>query len=159
MVTKEEMESMNFTHEMELMPRKGIMQVSKKEMGDFDRQIADLRLDIARIIDEYAQEHNIKPKYEGMEERTHLSAAQIKQLINGRANVTRTSLYKLAVGLKMTVEEANEKLFKKFNGELRSICREDFICIKALEDGDDVSSFIREYNTYTKGNKLKDPLA
>ena len=159
MVTKEEMESMNFTHEMELMPRKGMMQVSKKEMGDFDRQIADLRLDIARIIDEYAQEHNIKPKYEGMEERTHLLAAQIKQLINGRANVTHTSLYKLAVGLKMTVEEANEKLFKKFNGELRSICREDFICIKALEDGDDVSSFIREYNTYTKGNKLKDPLA
>ena len=36
MVTKEEMESMNFTHEMELMPRKGIMQVSEKEMIKFD---------------------------------------------------------------------------------------------------------------------------
>ena len=159
MVTKEEMESMNFPYEMELMPRKGIMQVSTDEMAHFDEQIADLRLDIARIIDDYAQEHNIKPKYDGIEELTHLSAAQIKQLINGRANVTRTSLYKLAVGLKMTVEEANEKLFKKFGVELRAECREDYICIKALEHEDDVSSFIREYNTYTKGNKLKDPLA
>lgn len=158
MVIQEEIEKRVFSKDMQLTPGKGSAQVSMSKIKEFDERLFDLRIDIGDVIDAYAKKHNIKPKYDGIEELTHISTSQIKQMINGRTNITRTSLYKLVVGLKMTVEEAN-KLFGKFSNELTEDCLEDYICIRALKDGDDITHFINEYNQYTKGNKLKDPLA
>ena len=158
MVTQEEINNRVFTQEMQMTPRKGCAQVTMSEMQQFDERLADLRIYIGDIINAYAKEHNIKPKYDGIEELTHISVSQIKQMINGRTNITRTSLYKLVVGLEMSLEEAN-KLFRMFDHELSENCREDFICIKALKDKDKITDFINEYNQYSKGNKLKDPLA
>ena len=147
-----------FPYQMQDVPGKAYAQVTEKEMRFFDDEIEDLRLDIADVIDDYAREHNLKPKYDGIEEKTHLSVSTIKQMINGNMMVTRTNLYKLVVGLKMDLEDAN-KLFRKLNGELRKDCREDFICIKALDGKDDIVDFISQYNQYTTGIKLKDPIA
>lgn len=158
MVTYEEMQNKEFPVEMRMTFGKGSAQVSGAEMGIFDERLSMLRIAIADVVDDYAREHNIKPKYDGLEELTHISSSQIKQMINGRTNITRTSLYKLVVGLHMTVDQANE-LFGQFTGELTEKSRDDFICIKALEDRDDIVEFITQYNKYTKGNKLKDPLA
>ena len=158
MVSHEGIKNRVFSLEMQPTLSKGSAQVTMSKIQEFDERLVNLRIYIGDVIDAYAKEHNIKPKYDGIEELTHLSVSQIKQMINGRTNITRTSLYKLVVGLKMSLEEAN-KLFRMFNGELTEDCLEDYICIRALEDGDDMTDFITEYNQYTKGNKLKDPLA
>ena len=155
MVTPEEIKSKTFSAPMPEM-QKGYKQVSSAEMASFNDDYDELKMDIGDVIDKYVKEHNIKPKYEGLEELTHLTATTIKHAISGRDRVTRTMLYKLTVGFKMPLAEANE-LFRKCGGTLKQDCLEDYICIRALEDEDSVVQFIEDYNHYTSGAQLKDP--
>ena len=159
MVTQEEMQSRSFkTRLSELMNNKGNYQVSASEMEHFLEEYDELALDMSDMIEDYVAEHHLRPKYEKLEELTHLSATTIKHSINGKDRITRTTLYKLSVGLGLSVSRANE-LFRKCGGALREDCLEDYICIRALKDGDDVARFIVDYNRYTQGARLKDHLA
>ncbi len=155
MVTPEEMQAKVFTRPMPEV-QKGYKQVTAAEMASFIDDYGELAMDIGDVIDRYVKEHNVKPKYEGLEDATHLTASTIKNAVSGRDRVTRTMLYKLTVGLKMKLEEANA-LFRKCGGILKEDCLEDYICIRALEDGDSVVQFIEDYNHYTSGTQLKDP--
>ena len=128
--------------------------MSDAQMAPYLEDYADLALEISDIIEDYVEEHQLKPKYEKLEELTQLSSTTIKHTIKGRDRVTRTTLYKLCVGLGMSLDAAN-KLFRKCGGVLKEDCLEDFICIRAIEDGDDIDRFIDDYNHYTQGGWLK----
>ena len=52
----------------------------------------------------------------------------------------------------MSIEEANE-YFTLCGGPLNPQAREDFICIRALEDGDGIELFIQQFEEFT-GNKI-----
>jgi len=87
--------------------------------------------------------------YEKLAEACELSVATLKRTVAGGIKVTRTFLYKLAVGTKMSLEEANE-YFALCGGVLREDDLEDYICMKALEDGDSIELYVSQYKEYTK---------
>ena len=66
--------------------------------------------------------------------------------------MTRTFLYKFTVGLKLTVDEAN-KFFDLCGGPLYEKCFADYICLRALEDKDDIEVFIKQFELHT-GRKI-----
>ena len=159
MVTKEEMQSHDFKIQLsDLTKQNGKYQVSAAEMLHFSEDYDELALDLSDMIEEYVEAHRLKPKYEKLEELTHLSVTTIKHSISGQDRITRTTLYKFTVGLGLSLDKANE-LFEKCGGVLKEDCLEDYVCIRALEDGDDVAQFIKDYNQYTQGARLKDHLA
>lgn len=48
----------------------------------------------------------------------------------------------------MKLDEANQ-FFILCGGRLNDNCKEDYICQKALEDGDDIITFIEQYEHFT----------
>lgn len=87
--------------------------------------------------------------YDELEEICHISVTTMKKSINGTQKITRTFLYKFTVGLGMGIDEANE-FFMLCGGKLNDDCREDYICRKALDDRDDIFTFIEQYEYFTK---------
>lgn len=71
----------------------------------------------------------------------------IRKTIVGTTKCTRHFLYKFCLGLRMTVEEANE-YFEMCGGPLYEKCMEDYIFIKALEQGDSVEKFVEEFKKH-----------
>ncbi|SEK22562.1 hypothetical protein SAMN02910353_00211 [Ruminococcus sp. YRD2003] len=92
------------------------------------------------------------PGYGLIEEMCLISETSLKKTINGSIRVTRTFLYKFAIGLHMSLEEAN-KLFELCGGPLRKTDVADYICINYLETNDDIHKFCEQYEKYT-GKKL-----
>ena len=158
MVTEKEMAERVFVKPKEMQGTSSY--VTAGEMKRFE-QNKDLNNEVYKVINEFAKNNNIKPKYEGLEEICQLSETTLKKSVAGTIKITRPFLYKLTVGLHMSLEEAN-KLFAKCGGILRDDCVEDYICMRALEHGDDIMKFIDQFNEYTQKldkhqtvNKLK----
>ena len=158
MVTEKEMAERNFT--VTSIDRKASYHVTADEMRRFavNAKLNDL---VYNKIDAYVKAHNIKPKYAGLEDRCQLSESAIKKSCSGAIRITRLFLYKLTVGLKMDVNEANE-LFALCGGVLNEDFHEDYVCYKALKDKDDIMHFIDQFNHYAReydplqeGDKLK----
>lgn len=158
MVTKEEMKKFGTTN---VSKEPGAsFHVTAEEMRRFAVN-AELNNRVYNIITEYTKKHNIKPKYEGIEDRCQLSASTLKKSCAGTIRITRLFLYKLTVGLQIDLNEANE-LFALCGGPLNEHSPEDYICIKALIDKDDINHFIDQFNEFVKeydhlqeGDKLK----
>ena len=113
-----------------------------------------LKEKVAEVIDDYVYENNLKPKYERLSELLQMNEKTIKQCLarGGTSNrITRPFLYKLVVGLKLSLEQANELFSISGGGVLKSDCIEDLVCINAIRDKDDIKEFIKEYNKYTRG--------
>ena len=146
MVTKEELASKKFINYAEF--KRASYQVTAAEMRRFEAN-KTLNDKVYKKITDYTKKNNIKPKYEGLEEICQLSSTSLKKSCAGTQKITRYFLYKLTVGLHMSVEEANE-LFKLCGGVLAEDNIEDFICYKALLDGDDINRFIDEFNSVIK---------
>lgn len=146
MVTKEEMERFNFTDIQT--ERKASYHVTAEEMKRFKIN-AQLNNRVYDKITAYTKENNIKPKYEGLEERCQLTASALKKSCAGKIKITRNFLYKLTVGLKMSLDEANE-LFAICGGPLNEHSPEDYVCINALRDKDDIYHFIDQLNEYSR---------
>ena len=145
MVTLEELRNKNFT------PTKNedaSFRVTAADMKRFQSN-NELPLKLYNAIAEYARLHNIKPKYAGMEELCQISETSLKKSCAGTQKITRQFLYKFTVGLKMSVEAAND-FFILCGGVLREDDLEDFICMKALTDGDDILFFINQFNEFVK---------
>ncbi|MCR5402221.1 MAG: hypothetical protein K6E91_00155, partial [Butyrivibrio sp.] len=127
MVTVEEIKKRTFNTKLsDITSKNREYQVSDAQMAPYLEDYADLALEISDIIEDYVEKHQLKPKYEKLEELTQLSSTTIKHTIKRRDRVTRTTLYKLCVGLRMSLDEANE-LFRKCGGVLKEDCLEDFI--------------------------------
>ena len=158
MVTEKEMAERVFVKPKEMQGTSSY--VTAGEMKRFE-QNKELNNDVYEVINNFAKKNNIKPKYEGLEDICQLSETTLKKSVAGTIKITRPFLYKLTVGLHMSLEEAN-KLFAKCGGILRDDCVEDYICMRALEHGDDIMKFIDQFNEFTQRldkhqtvNKLK----
>lgn len=129
-------------------------QVTLHDIRPFNEQRTELADKIAERKKLYAEEHHLKATiaYDFLEGDCHISVDTLKKSINGTLKITRTFLYKFAVGLRMSIEEANE-YFTLCGGPLNPQVREDFICLRAIEDGDSIELFIQQFEEFT-GNKI-----
>ena len=130
--------------------------VTAEEMRRFEKN-KELPLMVYKKINNFVKENNIKPKYEGLEEICQISATSLKKSVAGTQKITRHFLYKFTVGLHMNLDEANG-FFDLCGGALREEDFEDYICMRALTDGDDIEDFIDEFNSYAnKFDPLRNP--
>ena len=87
--------------------------------------------------------------YEQLAEECQVSASSIKNMISGRQKITREFIYRMAVGLKMSISEANE-YFALCGGVLNEDCLIDYICIKALKDHDSIGLFCEQAKKFAE---------
>jgi hypothetical protein len=74
-----------------------------------------------------------------------------KKYIGLKRQITRVALAKFAVGLRLSLDDAN-KLFRLQGGELNETNDFDYIIIHALMDKDDIQDFQDEVKQYTRVN-------
>ena len=150
MIREETINSINFIMNEFDMEKKSL-RVTANEMNSYSDNTKKLALCIGKMKLQYESEHKINSMaaYAEIEEKCQINTSTLKSTINGKIKPTRNFLYKFAVGLQLSVEKANE-LFKLCDGWLREDCKTDYITIRALEDHDDIYTFIEDFETYTK---------
>lgn len=148
MLTKEEYEQV-LERQIKKEDQKVALQVSSVELKRFENSTKLPSMISDRKI-QSDMERGIKAihGYKAIEEDCLISVTSLKKVINGSDKVTRKFLYKFAVGLKMSIEEAN-KFFILCGGELHDDSLEDYICKCALRDKDDIYVFVDEFERLT----------
>lgn len=147
MVTEQEISSHIFVEEKF---DAASMRVNVEEMKGFEENNRKLPRKIGTKKIQFDREcNNDNSSYEKFANACCLSASTVKKTIAGSIKVTRAFLYRMAVGMHMTVEEANE-YFSMCGGSLRKECIEDYICIRALKDGDSIELFLEQFEKFTK---------
>ena len=146
MVTEEEMK--NVISNAEKAQKKPVYSVTPEEMQRFKTNDR-LPYLIANKKRQNDEKHgvSITAGYGLIEEMCQISETSMKKTMNGSIRVTRTFLYKLAIGLHLSLDEANE-LFALCGGPLRETDPADYICINYLETKDDIHKFIEQYEQY-----------
>jgi hypothetical protein len=153
MVTKKELAKMKFE------PRKSnktSYKVSREELNVYFDEAAELPSDVFRVIEDYCEKLGMKYEATTIANFCHVNQKSLREYINGSRTITRKFLYKLTIGLDLDKDQANA-LFIKCGGELDGVhCLEDYIVLRAIEDGDDIEDFIKNYNEFVPdGSKLK----
>ena len=155
MVTEEEIGSKVFTKVYEEdLPEKVSMRVTADDIKHFKNNEIELR----KKLRDKKLGIDCKPKgngytYEQLAELCQVSASLIKNMISGTSKITREFIYRFVVGLKMSVDEANE-YFILCGGALNKECLVDYICMKALKDRDDIGFFCKQAHDFG-GMKLE----
>lgn len=154
-VTDKEMERKFVFFEVE--ERDCSYNVNDAEMAQFKDQDKKLAKKIGTIKLKYDAEHCNSRSNQGYDEISQLCQIPVdtikKTIRNERSDAkskirpTRNFVYKFVVGLKMSVEEANE-LFALCGGSLTEETAADYICLRALEHGDDIFRFLEQYKKY-----------
>lgn len=146
MVTEEEM--LQFKSE-QTEYAKTVYQVTAKELNHFfDNEITLAEL-IADRKKQYERENKISATeaYLDIEEKCQISTDTYKKAMCCKRKVTRTFLYKLAVGFQMSLEEANE-YFVLCGGPLSRNKAEDYICMNALRDKDSIEQLVYDFEKH-----------
>ncbi len=152
MVTKEEMDSMVFEETPTSRPA---YMVNDDDMAFFDEDAKNLPNEVDVVINEYCARNGFKRTNSVIADSCHTNEKTFREYLNGRRPITRQFLYKLVVGLSLTLEEANE-LFDMCGGELTDACREDYIVKRAIRDNDEIDAFIENFNKYVPdSSKIK----
>lgn len=136
---------------IEFQEEKTSLHINPGELDRFFSMNKILALKIANIKINYEKDNKLSSMeaYDQLECKCQISASTMKSTINGKIKPTRNFLYKLTVGLNMSLDEAND-LFSLCGGTLSEECLADYICIKALEDGDEIGHFIEQFEENTK---------
>ena len=148
MLTKEEYEKV-ITKQTRMEESKVALQMTSADLKRFEKnsKLPLMISDKKRIIsDEKGLSSTLG--YEYIEEKCLISVTSIKKVINGSDRVTRRFLYKFAVGLEMSLVEANT-YFALCGGELHDDSLEDCICKCALRDKDSIYDFVEEFERLT----------
>lgn len=142
---------------LEIQERDCSYSVNVDEMARFKDQDKQLSQKIRSIKLKFDVEYcggKSSKGYEDLSDLCQIPVDTIKKTIRNdrpeaksKIKPTRNFVYKLAVGLKMSIKEANE-LFALCGGSLTEETAADYICIKALEHGDDIYHFLEEYKKY-----------
>ena len=150
MVTKEELKQFE---DLKTAEAKTSYKVTAAELSHFVDNDFDLAELVAERKKQYERENKVSATaaYLDIEEKCQISMATFKKAMCGMRKITRKFLYKFTVGLKMSLEEANE-YFELCGGALSTKCREDYICIKALEDKDSIEQFVSDIKKHTSLN-------
>lgn len=147
MVTEEELKHF---FELKSTCTKTSYQVTALELAHFvdnDIKLAELISDRKK---QYEKENKVSATaaYFDIEEKCQISTDAFKKAMCGNRKITRKFLYKFTVGLKMNLEEANE-YFELCGGPLSTKSIEDYICINALRDKDNVQQLIDDFKKHT----------
>lgn len=131
------------------------LRVTARDLARFDDQNIELADMIASAKADLADREGLSATRasEWIANHCQISEDTLKKTIIGTTKVTRTFLYKITVGLKMTVDEAN-KYFDLCGGPLYEKCMADYICMQALKDKDDIEVFIKDFELHT-GMKIR----
>lgn len=131
--------------------------VNDVEMSQFKDQDKKLAKKIATIKLRFDAEYcdgKSNQGYEKLSELCQIPVDTIKKTIRNdkpeaksKIRPTRNFVYKLVIGLKMSVEEANE-LFALCGGSLTDETAADYICLRALEQGDNIFQFLEQHKKY-----------
>ena len=152
MINRDKFQSITFeSHGIIDMSHKSVCRVPKGFQPSQNQK--DLAFRIGNIVQEYKakyqEEHPGRcSQYTLVEKTCDIPTDTIKRLITGRTRVTRTQLAKFCVGLKLPIEDA-DGLFLMQGGNLNLSNDFDYVVYHALEDGDDVYSFIDDVRRYT----------
>ena len=147
MVTEEEIRSKDF---IDVLPEEVSMRITSGDVQRFEDNEAKLRKKIRDAKIKFDRDiNNPSSSYKEFANMCFMDESTVKKTIAGTLKVTRHFLYKMAVGLKMTVEQANE-YFVLCEGVLQENRLADYICIRALKDKDDMYTFIEEFEKFTK---------
>jgi predicted Zn-dependent peptidase len=138
---------------------KGIIQAEKQSacrvpkgfQGNQDQKALSFRM--GNIVQEYKAQYQEKhpgrcSQYALVEEACSIPTDTVKRLITGKTRVTRPQLAKFCVGLKLSVEDADE-LFRMQGGCLNLSNDFDYIIYHALEDRDKIDDFLDDVREYT----------
>lgn len=149
-VTKEDM-GVVFKH-VERPSEDSSYDVNDSDMSQFADQDKRLAKKISTIKLKYDAEFCEGRSTRGYDEildKCQISVTALKKTIKNDIRPSRNLVYKLVVGLKIPLEEANE-LFALCGGPLTLDCQADKICLYALRDGDSIDHFIEQFEYYTK---------
>ena len=121
----------------------------KSRFSEKEKQLAK-KISTIKLKFEIEHEYSSNKAYEELADLCQISVTAFKYAVAGKKGNTanRHFLYKLAVGLKMTIEEANA-LLELEKGPLSEECLEDVICYCALRDHDTIYEFIDEFEEVT----------
>lgn len=127
----------------------------------FPEDVDLLKLEMSKVIhrykDKYVAIHKIRcDQYDIVSNACDIPASSIKHMLNGRQRITRHQLGKFCVGLKLSIEEA-QQLFK-WQGRSLSVGEDAFdtVVYYALKDKDDIWDFIDEAAEIAKVNLHKE---
>ena len=124
-------------------------QVTAKELNHF----FDDETTLAELIGDRKKQYEKENKFSAteayldIEEKCQISTDTYKKAMCGNRKITRTFLYKFVVGFKMSLEEANE-YFCLCGGPLSKNNVEDYICINALRDRDDIQQLVNDFEKH-----------
>lgn len=97
-----------------------------------NRRQADLRIKIIELFEE-----KLDNKFTNVEEVCDIERSLFSKYVKGRTNLSKSSIIKFALGLKLSPEETLEML--SMNGTaLDYDCRFDYICMCAIRDKDEL---------------------
>ena len=123
--------------------------------------VESLKLEMSKIIhrykDKYVAIHKTRcDQYDIVSNACDIPASSIKHMLNGRQRITRHQLGKFCVGLKLSIEEA-QQLFR-WQGRSLSVGEDAFdtVVYYALKDEDDIWDFIDEAAEIAKVNLHKE---
>lgn len=120
-----------------------------------------LKLEMSKIIhtykDKYVAIHKTRcDQYDIVSNACDIPVSSIKHMLSGRQRITRHQLGKFCVGLKLSIEEA-QQLFR-WQGRSLSVGEDAFdtVVYYALKDEDDIWDFIDEAAEIAKVNLHKE---
>ena len=123
--------------------------------------VESLKLEMSKIIhrykDKYVAIHKTRcDQYELVSNACDIPVSSIKHMLTGRQRITRHQLGKFCVGLKLSIEEA-QQLFR-WQGRSLSVGEDAFdtVVYYALKDEDDIWDFIDEAAEIAKVNLHKE---
>ena len=152
MVTKEMMDKQKFK---ETEKNHSSYRVTDEDMFIFDEDSKRLPLLLNETIDEFCEESGFAKRVNSqIADMCQIDEKALREYINGKRRITRAFLYKLTIGLGLPKDKANE-LFLLCGGKLDVFNREDYIVLRAIEDGDEIEDFIRNFNEFSVAIKLK----
>ncbi|SCY73058.1 hypothetical protein SAMN02910292_02696 [Lachnospiraceae bacterium XBB2008] len=153
MVTEEELRSKSFKCTLSDKPS---YKVSKEEADRFKQMRAALPRKLHEVLAAWTKETGVQLTNSTLGEMCRTNEKTIREYLNTKRAITRQFLYKLTIGLQLSLDQADE-LFELCGGILDPDSTfEDFIVYKAIIDKDDIDSFVEEYNKLVvDGSKIK----
>lgn len=134
---------------VEYQPEDCSLRVTASELVPFLETQKKLREKIVKRKMQFTVEngYSVEKTNDELENLCLIPYDTIRKTIIGTTKCTRHFLYKFCLGLKMSFEEANE-YFELCDGPLYEKCMADYIFIKALEQGDTVAEFAKDYELH-----------
>lgn len=152
MVTEKDIKSKSFRP---LDTNKVSYRVTPKSMSRFSENQNELWKKLRDYLEDYKEENNLSwfETAGEVEERCKHSWDGFKKYLSNRKGLSRAMLYKFCIGMELSLEESKELFAMSKEGGLSDDNMGDYIFMCAIRDGDDIDSFISQYEEYT-GKKI-----